>query len=71
MDPEPPQPQWLVQSNLMTTVATLLAAESSQGQLENNTTQESAGNLFQELINSFDNAVPWVFFSFFSFGITF
>ncbi|XP_057467911.1 E3 ubiquitin-protein ligase AIP2 [Actinidia eriantha] len=60
VDPEPPQPQWLVPSNLMTTVANLLAAESSQGQLENNTTQESAGNLFQELINSLDNAVPWI-----------
>ncbi|GFS30448.1 RING/U-box superfamily protein [Actinidia rufa] len=44
----------------MTTVATLLASESSQGQIENNTTRESAVNLFQELINSFDNAVPWI-----------
>ncbi|KAL6965675.1 D-lactate dehydrogenase [Sarracenia purpurea var. burkii] len=58
VDPEPPQPQWLVQSNFLTTVATLLAAESSQGPTENNSTPESSANLIQELISSFDNTLP-------------
>uniref|UniRef100_A0A5B7BAC9 RING-type E3 ubiquitin transferase n=1 Tax=Davidia involucrata TaxID=16924 RepID=A0A5B7BAC9_DAVIN len=55
VDPQPPQPEWLVQSNLLTTVATLFTAESSQ---ENSNTSESAVNLIQELVDSLDNALP-------------
>lgn len=61
VDPEPPQPQWLVQSNLLTTAATLFAAESSQSSAGNETTQEDAANMLQELINRLEEAVPLVF----------
>lgn len=60
MDPEPPQPQWLVRSNLMTTAATLFAAESSQGTAESNNTTENAASLLQELITSLDDVLPLV-----------
>ncbi|BAT82415.1 E3 ubiquitin-protein ligase AIP2 [Vigna umbellata] len=58
VDPEPPQPQWLVQSNLLTTAATLFAAESSQASAENGTTQEDAANILQDLINRLEEVVP-------------
>lgn len=61
VDPEPPQPQWLVQSNLLTTAATLFAAESSQGSAANDTTPENAANVFQDLINRLEEVVPLVF----------
>lgn len=61
VDPEPPQPQWLVQSNLLTTAATLFAAESSQASAENGTTQEDAANILQDLINRLEEVVPLVF----------
>ncbi|KAK7377147.1 hypothetical protein VNO80_02567 [Phaseolus coccineus] len=58
VDPEPPQPQWLVQSNLLTTAATLFAAESSQASAANETTQEDAANMLQDLINRLEEVVP-------------
>ncbi|XP_059642456.1 E3 ubiquitin-protein ligase AIP2 [Cornus florida] len=60
VDPEPPQPQWLVQSNLLTTAATLFTAQSSQGQDGNSNTSESATNLLQVLIDSLDSDVPLI-----------
>lgn len=60
VDPEPPQPQWLVQSNLLTTAATLFAAESSQGLEENNTSTENAASLLQELMGRLGDVLPLV-----------
>ncbi|GMP31595.1 hypothetical protein CsSME_00005745 [Camellia sinensis var. sinensis] len=60
VDPEPPQPRWLAQSNLLSTVATLMAAEPSQGQTEDNNMSESAANLIQELIDNLDDALPLI-----------
>ncbi|KAK9266068.1 hypothetical protein L1049_021473 [Liquidambar formosana] len=60
VDPEPPQPAWLAQSNLLSAVDTLLTAESSSSssQGQNDNTSESAANLLQELMESLDNIVP-------------
>ncbi|KAI9118446.1 hypothetical protein K1719_010778 [Acacia pycnantha] len=58
VDPEPPQPQWLVQSNLLTTAATLFDAESSQGLAADDTSQENAANMLQDLLNRLEDAVP-------------
>ncbi|QCD99254.1 E3 ubiquitin-protein ligase AIP2 [Vigna unguiculata] len=58
VDPEPPQPQWLVQSNLLTTAATLFSAESSQASAANETTQEDAASILQDLINRLEEVVP-------------
>ncbi|XP_062158878.1 E3 ubiquitin-protein ligase AIP2 [Alnus glutinosa] len=60
VDPEPPQPQWLVHSNLLTTAATLFAAESSQGPAESNNTTENAASLLQDLITSLDDVLPLI-----------
>ncbi|XP_022146054.1 E3 ubiquitin-protein ligase AIP2 [Momordica charantia] len=58
VDPEPPQPQWLVQSNLLSAAAaTLLNAESSQAPAENNNTSENAANILQALIENIDSVV--------------
>lgn len=61
VDPEPPQPQWLVQSNLLTTAAALFGAESSQASAANETTQEDAAHMLQDLINRLEEVVPLVF----------
>jgi len=61
VDPEPPQPQWLVQSNLLTTAATLFAAESSQASEANETTQDDATNMLEDLLNRLEEVVPLVF----------
>ncbi|KAK3025922.1 hypothetical protein RJ639_041312 [Escallonia herrerae] len=60
VDQEPPQPDWLVQSNLLASVATLFPAESSRDLVENNNTSEDAANLLNELVERFDNIVPMV-----------
>ncbi|XP_030538530.1 E3 ubiquitin-protein ligase AIP2 [Rhodamnia argentea] len=57
VDPEPPRPHWLVQSELMNTVSMLAAAESSQ-QMEDNHMSETAANLFQELMDNIDTTLP-------------
>lgn len=58
VDPEPPQPAWLAQSNLLTTFATLAEAESSQRQTGDGNMSESASALMQELMDSFNTVVP-------------
>ncbi|KAA8546201.1 hypothetical protein F0562_003060 [Nyssa sinensis] len=61
VDPQPPQPEWLVQSNLLTrAAATLFTAESSQAHIESTNTSESAANIIQELVDSLDNALPLI-----------
>ncbi|XP_075485836.1 E3 ubiquitin-protein ligase AIP2-like [Primulina tabacum] len=57
VDPEPPQPDWLVQSNLLTAATTLLHGESS-GQLGSSNTTEGAVNILQELADRLDNIIP-------------
>jgi len=56
VDREPPQPQWLVQQNLMSAFASIVGGESSNGPTEN-TIGETA-NLMQELINGLDMIIP-------------
>ncbi|KAL3844087.1 hypothetical protein ACJIZ3_001490 [Penstemon smallii] len=58
VDPEPPRPNWLVQSNLMTAAATLFHGESSGDQTGSNNSTEGAVNLLQDLIDRFDDIVP-------------
>lgn len=60
VDTEPPQPQWLVQSNLLATAATLFAAESSRGSAANDTTPEDAANVLEDLMNRLEEVVPLV-----------
>ncbi|CAL2233627.1 unnamed protein product [Prunus armeniaca] len=61
VDREPPQPQWLVQSNLMT--AALAAGSSSVPGLpesgnDDSNNSESAVNLLQSLIDNLDSVFP-------------
>ncbi|KAJ9168130.1 hypothetical protein P3X46_019692 [Hevea brasiliensis] len=58
VDPEPPQPQWLVQSNLLNSMASLVGAESSGGPVEPNNTAENAANILEELISNLDTIIP-------------
>lgn len=67
VDMEPPQPQWLVQTNLLNAAATLLASESSsRAAAENEDASQSAANLIQSLIQNVDDllipVVPYHFF---------
>lgn len=72
VDPEPPQPQWLVQANLMNAVASLSStAESSRGLAERINTSETVANLFQELVNNLDDVIPEVLFSYFYLAFTY
>lgn len=59
MDPEPPRPQWLVQSNILNSMATLQEFESSGRPVDNNTI-ETASNLLGELMSNFDDMIPEV-----------
>ncbi|CAA3024028.1 E3 ubiquitin-protein ligase AIP2 [Olea europaea var. sylvestris] len=58
VDPEPPQPDWLVQENLLTATATLLRGESSGGEAGTGNTLEGAANLIEELVSRLDDIVP-------------
>lgn len=60
VDPEPPRPQWLVQSDLLTTFATLAAAESSQVDTDSSRMPERAPDLLAQLIENLDNVVPLI-----------
>lgn len=61
VDREPPQPQWLVQSNLLSAAASMLTAESSHAAAESDNTSENATNLLQSLIDNLDTVLPPVF----------
>ncbi|KAK9946791.1 hypothetical protein M0R45_012236 [Rubus argutus] len=61
VDREPPQPEWLVQSNLVASV--LAAAESSgsgrpESETPNNNDSESAASLLQSLIDNLESVMP-------------
>lgn len=59
VDPEPPQPNWLVQSNLLTAAAALLQGESSGEQTGSaNSSEAGAANLLHDLVNSLDDILP-------------
>ncbi|KAJ4850365.1 hypothetical protein Tsubulata_031317 [Turnera subulata] len=59
VDPEPPRPQWLVQSNLMSSMAAVMEAGGSSGNpVEMGTNAESAATMLEELISSLDNIIP-------------
>lgn len=60
VDPEPPEPDWLVQSNLLTAAATLLAPESSHETEGNTSRPEDATNMLQELFDRLDDMVPMI-----------
>ncbi|KAE8689066.1 E3 ubiquitin-protein ligase AIP2 [Hibiscus syriacus] len=58
LDPEPPQPQWLVQSNLMNAFASAANAEFSKGSATNVNIIENAANVLEQLINHLDTVIP-------------
>ncbi|XP_060208240.1 E3 ubiquitin-protein ligase AIP2 [Lycium barbarum] len=58
VDPEPEQPAWLEQSNLLTAAAALLAGESSQGDPANVNASEGGHNVLEELVARLDNMIP-------------
>ncbi|CAI9094548.1 OLC1v1030308C1 [Oldenlandia corymbosa var. corymbosa] len=58
VDPEPPQPDWLVQSNLLTAAATLFSGESSDGQAGR--TPEEATDMVRRLVERLDEIVPMI-----------
>ncbi|KAJ9702157.1 hypothetical protein PVL29_004073 [Vitis rotundifolia] len=62
VDPEPPRPQWLVQSNnLLTAAATLSNLESANGLTENNNiTSENAASILLQLMDDLQDIVPEV-----------
>ncbi|KAF9680913.1 hypothetical protein SADUNF_Sadunf06G0171100 [Salix dunnii] len=57
VDPEPPQPQWLVQSNILNSMATLQEFESSGRPVDHNTI-ETASSLLGELMSNLDDMIP-------------
>lgn len=59
VDPEPPQPQWLVQSNILNSMATLQEFESSGRPVDHNTI-ETASSLLGELMSNLDDMIPEV-----------
>ncbi|WCJ42913.1 E3 ubiquitin-protein ligase AIP2 [Euphorbia peplus] len=61
VDPEPPQPQWLAQSNLMNSIASLMTAEPSvvppaaaTAAPDDSNRMENASNILQELLNNLE-----------------
>lgn len=59
VDREPPQPDWLVHSNLLTAAATLLAREySHEGEGNISTSEDTA--MLNELVNRLDDVVPMI-----------
>lgn len=62
MDPEPPRPQWLVQSDLLTAAVALSNAESAEdGRAESdNTTSENAANILLRLMDNLQEILPEV-----------
>lgn len=54
VDQEPPPPQWLVQSNLMSA----LAATMSQAQTSQESTSDGSNNLPQELMDRIHELIP-------------
>ncbi|GLT97181.1 hypothetical protein SLE2022_147610 [Rubroshorea leprosula] len=57
VDPEPPQPQWLVQANLLNAVASAFHAESSSP-VDNINADENASHVLEELISHLDSVIP-------------
>lgn len=65
MDPEPPMPHWLVQSNLLTAAAaTLSNSESADGLTNltesNDVASENAASALMQLMDSLQDIVPEV-----------
>lgn len=60
VDPEPPQPEWLVQSNLLSAMANLVPATTSEDQTGNSNTSEEAARILQGLVDRLDDIVPMV-----------
>ncbi|KDP33998.1 hypothetical protein JCGZ_07569 [Jatropha curcas] len=57
VDPEPPEPLWLLQSNLMR-AASILEAESAGGPSDHNNTTRNASAMLEELISNLDDIIP-------------
>nr|GMD83737.1 E3 ubiquitin-protein ligase AIP2 [Ipomoea batatas] len=60
VDPEPPQPDWLVMSNLLSAAATLPAGQSSEENPASSNSSEAAANLLRELADRLDDIVPMI-----------
>lgn len=57
VDPEPPPPHWLMQSDLLNNITLLAVAESSH-QMEGTHLSETAVNLIQDLMENLDTTLP-------------
>nr|GMD87166.1 E3 ubiquitin-protein ligase AIP2 [Ipomoea batatas] len=60
VDPEPPQPDWLVMSNLLSPAATLPDGQSSEENPAISNSSEAAANLLRELADRLDDIVPMI-----------
>nr|GMD92164.1 E3 ubiquitin-protein ligase AIP2 [Ipomoea batatas] len=60
VDPEPPQPDWLVMSNLLSAAATLPDGQSSEENPASSNSSEAAANLLRELADRLDDIVPMI-----------
>lgn len=57
VDPEPPQPNWLVQQNLLTALASQSQAHDSSGEDDVNNSAESMGTLLRGLVESLEDSM--------------
>ncbi|KAJ8750710.1 hypothetical protein K2173_015891 [Erythroxylum novogranatense] len=57
VDPEPPLPPWLVRSNLMSSLSSLMEESSSNPEYDG-VRAERATNLLEELVNNLDDHIP-------------
>ncbi|CAH9099654.1 unnamed protein product [Cuscuta europaea] len=60
VDPEPPQPDWLVMSNLLSAAATLSAGQFSEEHAGSNNPSDGATDLLQQLADRLDDIVPLI-----------
>jgi E3 ubiquitin-protein ligase AIP2 len=58
VDQEPPQPDWMVQANLLAAAARLFEAESSQGLATTESTEDDAASVLEMLRNRLEEVVP-------------
>lgn len=60
VDPEPPQPNWLVMSNLQNAADVLFAGQSSEENPASSNSSDAAANLLRELADRLDDIVPMI-----------
>lgn len=58
VDQEPPQPEWMVQANLLNEAVRLFEAQPSQGLATNDTTPDDVASVLEMLRNRLEEVVP-------------